>query len=236
MAKILVAIPMRRDLNPTLIERCTSALGLLEDANPDHHLSSRLDSRDVEPLPADSTPWSKVARARNRMLADLHSGDREIGAYDYILWIDADVVDYPADLPSRLIAVNPEGVTAPMVFVEGSAPPRFYDWAAFIAKGTDQVASANPKSIVGRNLQHDLPYWPKEPSTVNVEMDCVGTITMVPTWIYTEAGARYEDHPAFTDHYSICAQCRAWGKKVIVCRDVVAWHADLSKYEGEKWH
>ena len=119
-----------------------------------------------------------------------------------------------------------------MVFVEGSN--RFYDYTAFIQQGRSHMSPDDGSLIPSRNLNHDAPYWPDAPDSINVPMDCVGTITLVPTWIYLQ-GARYEDHPAFTDHYSICKACRDAGKNVVVCRDLIAQHADLPKY-GEQWH
>jgi hypothetical protein len=169
--------------------------------------------------------------------------------WDYLLWVDADVVDYPLDLPTRLIDSNPTGVSAPMVLIEGRKD--FYDWAAFVMKGKDTIKPTNRHRVWGRNIQHEPPYWNEcdshtedgppeaakpqwyEPKERVVEMDCVGTIVMVPTRIY--AHAQYEDHPAFTDHHPICKAARDLGLKVTVDRGTVAYHADLPKW-GEQWH
>ena len=40
--------------------------------------------------------------------------------HEYVLWLDADVVRYPADLVKRLYETNPTGVSAPLVVIEGS--------------------------------------------------------------------------------------------------------------------
>ena len=45
----------------------------------------------------DRRPLSKVARLRNIML-DIVADER----YDYVLWLDSDLVDYPPDLPTRV--------------------------------------------------------------------------------------------------------------------------------------
>jgi hypothetical protein len=227
MSRILVCIPIKPGINPVLRRKCEFSAVQMSAANREHRIEVRFDSRPVEKLATDARPWSRVARARNRLLESV-----DLSAWDHLLWIDADVVSYPADLPTRLLKANPEGVTAPMVLVEGGK--QFYDWAAFVEKGCDTIQPESRERIHPRNLRHEPPYWSHAPAETNVEMDCVGTITMVPTWIY-KLGIRYEDHPAFTDHYPICKTCRDAGRKVVVCRDVIAQHADLPKY-GEEWH
>jgi len=203
-----------------------------------------LDYFPIPGLNTDSTPWSRVARARNAMLERIN-----LKSYDHLLWIDADVVNYPADMPMRLLEANPDGVSAPMVLIQGS--DQFYDWAAFVMQGKSRIMPTSRKRVWGRNLAHQPPYWhlheppqvendrSARPAWMNlpdrlVEMDCVGTITMVPAWIYLD-GVRYEDHPAFTDHFPICAHCIKMGKRVVVVRDIIAKHADLPKF-GESWH
>jgi hypothetical protein len=46
---------------------------------------------------------------------------------------------------------------------------------------------------------------------------------------------QYEDHPFYTDHYTICIACISNGYKVLVDTGSVAYHADLPLY-GESWH
>ena len=40
--------------------------------------------------------------------------------HEHVLWLDADVVRYPADLVSQLHKANPGGVSAPLVLIEDS--------------------------------------------------------------------------------------------------------------------
>jgi hypothetical protein len=79
------------------------------------------------------------------------------GLHEYVLWVDADVVEYPPNLVTLLHQANPEGVTAPTVLIEDSNSEdyhsrcrggvcggkaqkerhfQFYDRAAFIVAGT----------------------------------------------------------------------------------------------------
>jgi hypothetical protein len=155
----------------------------------------------------------------------------DVNHYDYLLWIDADIIDFPLDMPSRLIEGNPTGISAPMVLIEGSNT--FYDYTAFVIKGQDHIEPRSRNCIHGRNLKPQSPYWINVPTETVVELDCVGTITLVPSWVYKFA--RYEDHPAFTDHYPLCKAVRDAGLKVTVDRSLLAYHANLPAY-GESWH
>jgi len=227
MKSVLAIIPIKPQMNPQLkwmaMERAYAMVG----ENPALDMGIFIDARAEPSQPGDCRVWSKVARVRNKVL-----GSIDLAKWDYLLWIDADIIEYPPDLPARLIEANPEGMTAPIVLVEESN--RFYDWAAFIIAGKDSVRPADRSRIVGRNLQHEPPYWPEEPKEELVEMACVGAVTMVPTWVYRQ-GVTYLDHPAFTDHYPIARFVRDCGKRVICHRGVKVAHAELPRY-GEAWH
>lgn len=201
----------------------------LAAANSDLEIAVHLDYAREPSRPEDKTPWAKVGRIRNRVL-DRVAWEK----FNYLLWIDADVVEYPADMPTRLLNCNPDGISAPMVYVEdGTWKGRFYDTCGFIIKGKSHIEPDRLPQILGRNLCHDAPYWPAEPTDVLMEMDCVGTITLVPSVLYRHA--RYEDHPAFTDHFSICQAASHLGMRTVVNRNISAFHAELPKY-GEPWH
>jgi len=245
MSKILTCIPVKPGMNPGLMAKCLSLAGSMPSFNPVHSMATYYDHTPIARELSDHTPWSRVCRARNMILDRI-----KLDQWDYLLWVDADVVDYPMDMPTRLIAGNPGGVSAPMVLIEGRK--EFYDWAAFVMKGKDTVKPTNRHRVWGRNLQHEVPYWNEcdahteddppslakpfwyQPKETVVEMDCVGTITMVPSILY-QHGARYEDHPAFTDHHPICKYARSQNLKVTVDRSIIAHHADLPKW-GEAWH
>lgn len=226
VSSILVAVPIRPSLPAALSQLARELAWAMVPANPDHALTLHFDFEPIERVPGETTPWAKVARVRNRML------DRvDFRRWDYVLWIDADVMAYPHDMPTRLIAANPEGITSPLVFIEGSEI--LYDWAACIYKGKDGIEPDNREYLPGRNIATLPPYWLESDVAEFVEMDCVGTVTMVPAKLYN--WIRYEDHPAFTDHYSICRAARSCGRKVGILRTCTALHADLPKY-GEPFH
>ena len=62
-----------------------------------------------------------MARLRNRLLERFLRPE-----HSYALWLDGGAVDYPADLVARLHAANPDGITAPLVLLEGSDTAKFH--------------------------------------------------------------------------------------------------------------
>lgn len=230
--RILVCIPTKPTLCPILKAKAHELSSRLPDANPDHDITIMHDYRKIESLPTDYTPWSKVTRARQLLLDSI-----DCFKFDYLLWPDADLVDYPTDLPSRLIKANPKGIAAPMVFIEGH-PERFYDWAAFVMEGKDHIEPGTNRNFIGRNLQHEPPHWPKEPESRIVPMDCAGTCVLVHSDIII--GHQFVDSPSGTDWLTLCQKARKiYGSSgVVVDRDTVVYHADLGsgKYLGEDWH
>ena len=238
VVKILVLIPTKPTLCQALRSRSIELSARMQGANPDHELTIIHDYRKVESLPTDKTAWARVTRARQALLDSI-----DVLRWDYVLWIDADVVEYPADMPSRLILANPDGIAAPMVFIEGQEA-RLYDWAAFIQDGRSHIEPNNPAQIKGRNLSHDAPYWDEPPPDRTfghmgiMPMDCVGTIVMVQSRIL--AGHVFDDHPVFTDWFTLCKKARKihGPRGVVVDRGISALHADLGsgKYENEQWH
>lgn len=185
-----------------------------------------LDTTSEPSEPTDNLPWTKVARVRNKILDQCLQC-----SYTHFLWVDADVIVLPTGLVDTLLSHNPHGVAAPMVLIEGSQ--QHYDGSAYIQRHTSHIAPGNRQcNYHGRNFDQFPPYVPNQPEVL--EVDCVGTITLVNTAIY-ESGARYENHPTFTDHFPICERSWVLGRPVTVSRDLIARHADLPKY-GLSWH
>lgn len=211
MSKICVVIPFKPSLHGILRARAFTLASALPKFNPDHEFTLIFDAQHEPPQLSDSTAWSKVCRVRNRVVDTLFG---ESCDFSHILWIDADVVQYPMDMPTKLIEVNPNGVTSPLVLTEDMGN-WFYDTAA-------------------TGLKHEPPYWPVEPTTELADVDCTGTIVMMPAHYYFR-GIRHEDHPTRTDWWPICQFALEREHRVCIHRGVVARHANLPKY-GEPWH
>jgi hypothetical protein len=232
--RVLITIPARIDLHPVLKQRCFELALAMVSGNPGLELGLFFDWTSMSKQSDDKYHGSRIARIRNRIVDSI-----DLNLWDFFFWVDADVVQYPANMPSALLEANPTGVSAPLVLIE-EMDNRFYDVAAFVIQGRDGIDPGNRTFTLGRNLSHDPPYWwppavmPKVGDSVAVPMDCVGTITMVPTVLYRK-GVRYVDHPAFTEHYPICKAARDAGLPVTAHVNVIAYHACLPKY-GEEWH
>jgi hypothetical protein len=204
LANILALVPIKECLPPALRERALELLNRLEVqacAIGDHRVEThaRMCAAD-----GDEQPYSAHAQVRNKMLDWCLTDD-----HTHVLWIDADVVDYPANLASLLIERDSEGIIAPVPLIEGS--DRFYDVYGFV-------------KMDGSRVEKPYPPYP------NGEMMSVGTCYMAPASLY-HAGARYATTPGHTEHYSVCRKAARVG----VTSDVVVYHANLPTW-GLKWN
>lgn len=254
--KVLLHIAYLENQEPHLVQKMLEHAYSLQEHNPLLDISIYFENDRVDREPADYTPWSRVKRIRNIML-----NNTNIDEYDYIYVIDSDVVSYPYDFVSRAIGLNPTGITAPVMLIENSTT--FYDWCGYQQKDRTSINSeyANQilnKSCSKRNFNLNPPYVNDENRMV--EIDCVGCTYVVPTYAFKNGYGnlqnellkvfdlanvdnhkikdnivQYEDHPTFTDHYTVCTALRANGGKVYMDRGSVAYHADLPMY-GEAWH
>ena len=212
---VLALIPLKADMHPDLKRRALELAGRMPAANPSLQIITVFDWRRLPKEPKDSTPWSKVTRVRNTLLDCF-----KLSAFTHVLWIDADLVEYPADMPTRLLQTNAHGISSLPVFIEDKEN-EFYDTAGFV--GLDEkhweVFSPHHEDMAGREV---------------VEVSCVGCVYSAPSWLY-QSGVRHTDHPTNTDHWSICQAARKAGRSVTVDLRMRALHANLPKY-GESWH
>ena len=169
--------------------------------------------------------------------------DRHLRDERWVFWVDADLVDYPAQLIDELIHRAEGGIAAPLVIMEGDAssppsgrgfgPGRFYDIAGFVEQG--------------RWARFTPPFF-DQPGPV-FELDSVGCCYLVNADLYRH-GARHElDHasatfiaenraweedaicqnqrgPAnsFSDHCSVCQFARKSQLPVRAFADLIAYH------------
>ena len=215
-----------------------------------------LDNDRVGKESGDYTPWSRVKRIRNLMI-----NKYDIKKYDYLYIIDSDIIYYPHNFLLRAIGLNPQGITAPMALIENSVV--FYDWCGYQKKnGTSLYGPYRScfmnKSCQERNFQLSPPYV--HDLSRLVEIDSVGCTYVVPAITFSQTYGsmkqelldsfriakvgnhkinedivQYEDHPTFTDHFTVCAAVRANGNRILMDRGSPAYHADLPLH-GEGWH
>lgn len=255
--RVLLHIAYLENQEEYLLQKMLEHANAVVTQNPLLDIDIYFENDRVGKQKTDYTPWSRVKRIRNLMLHRTNLDD-----YDYIYVIDSDIVWYPYDFVSRAVGLNPKGITAPLALIENSNV--FYDWCGYQKKDHTSIRSNYKQYILNkscpqRNLALDPPYIYDESRLV--ELDCVGCTYVVPTSVfkgkYVEPHKsellqvfsfanvknhkikddiiQYEDHPTFTDHYTICTALRSQGGKVLLDRGSTAYHADLPIY-GEEWH
>lgn len=202
--KVLVAIPYKKSLNPVLRARMNVLSTRLSVNNPGYIVELCRFENDTKGIPGD--PFSAHAKARNKLI------DQHLTDHDLVMWIDADLVDYP----SNLITLLDNGcVAAPIILIEGTK--QFYDTYGYREHGKE-VGSYQP-------------YF--ESTGKLVDLDAVGCAYLIPASVYKNH--RYETTPGQTEHYSIMQAAQSEGLRVVCNTEVTVFHADLPQY-GESWH
>lgn len=256
--RVLILIAYLETEAHHIIQRMLFNLERVKECNPALQIDTLLDNERIPKAQSDRTPWSRVAKIRNKMMDKVNWDN-----YDYFMWIDSDIVYYPADFPSTAIALNPDGITAPLVLIEQST--RFYDWCGFQRHNCTSLKHPSlgkrfrERYVSGRNIGLNPPYV--EGAKRLVPMDCVGCMYLCPVRVIHPATAtygrhleelldrfhranvanelasrvRYEDDVSHTDHFTICRAANAAECQIVVDRGSVAYHADLPRH-GEKWH
>jgi len=195
----------------------------LPAANPGWDIQVLTVDGTQEPLPGDRK-FSRHARARNAAIETFVTAPNA-EPYDYVLWLDSDLVQYDADFPSRAHAANPGGITAPTILVD-KMPGRFYDTAGFV-------------DLSGQWSRHETPWLNGRPQpgadgSPIVELASVGCMYLAPASVY-RGGARYAHGEGFTEHLPFCTAARSRGVRVCCLPRSTAHHAYLPDY-GERWH
>jgi hypothetical protein len=216
----LILIPIRPDLHPALRKQ---ALHLATALQGDADLV--LDDR-----PWDVSvdwPWPERIEAQARLRqAVVETALRP--HHTAVLWVDADVIEYPATLLQSLEALGPENIGAPAVLLDRWGE-RFYDIGGFLERREGALAFARMA----------VP-WFDQPGPV-VELESVGCVYRVPADIYRE-GATHEvvrdaasPLGAWSDHFSVCQAALEMGRRVRADISVKAVHAWLPDF-GEGLH
>jgi hypothetical protein len=156
----------------------------------------------------------------NRFLAEQHG---------YVLWLDVDVIDAPADLIERLMAVSlahERAIVAPMVWME-----RVKEGAVNLENGGWFYDTGGFVDLNGQTAD----FFSGPPGADSpVALKSVGTVYLAPAELYRR-GLRYRPVGNEVEHLSFCRDAAAAGTKVLACRDISVTHAYLPKY-GDVWH
>jgi hypothetical protein len=205
---ILVLQPIRPSNPPALRARADALLARLEGANVGMAFDICQDDAAV-PVPPHPSKYMRHATVRNYML------DRYLcPEHTHVLWIDSDLIDYPAELPMLLMEVNPEGITAPFAMLD-RCQNRFYDIGGFIEKG------------------NRARMWPPhfDQQGAVIELDSVGCCYLVPSALYWD-GVRYSPPPTdyYVEHWSVMQAAKRRGYRIVALPGVQVTHAWLPDY------
>lgn len=190
----------------SLAEAASQLLNRLPAANPGLTLEIVRDSTALE-VPPHPSKYIRHAMIRNHML-DTYLRDH----HDVVLWIDSDLVDYPAEIPTLLVDAGP--IAAPYVYLDRCLP-RFYDIGGFIEHG--------------KRFAMYPPYCSQEGPVV--QLDSVGSLYTFPAALY-RAGLRYSSPTAdyYVEHLSVMEAARAQGVPVVALSEIKVLHAYLPEY------
>ena len=205
---ILVLQPVRPSNPPALRVIADALLGRLIAANGGMKLTVCQDDSAI-PIPPHPSRYMRHATVRNYML------DRYLRPeHTHVLWIDSDLIDYPAELPSLLMEANPEGITAPFAMLD-KWPSRFYDIGGFIEQG-------NRARMWPPHFEQDGPV---------IDLDSVGCCYLAPAQLYRD-GVRYQPPASdyYVEHWSVMQAAKRRGYRICALRDVRAIHAWLPDY------
>jgi len=156
--------------------------------------------------------FSANARARNQVIDTCLKAE-----HTHVLWIDSDMIRYPADLATRLLEIDTNAIVAPACTLD-KHHQRFYDILGFVEDGR------------GFNMQQP---WCTQPGPI-VELDSVGCVYIAPAAIY-RAGARYANVEGYTEHMAVMREAAAQGIRICADLSIEAVHAWLPDY-GEQVH
>ena len=140
---VLVALPYSADMLCDLQVLMFTNLKSLECANEGFNLHLGLYDKpyqnDMDARKTKKSGRGVLATLRNALLQEYLRPEHE-----YVLWLDADVVEYPPDLVGQLHGLNPGGVSAPLVLIEDSDTERFHSPAPSHAPPSTSWASRKP--------------------------------------------------------------------------------------------
>ena len=238
---VLVLTPVNPTLDPAVIRRARELA--------ERTISGMRGCRIVYDDTGEAPPRGSTFPHRLAAMTPLRQAmiDRHLRDERWVFWVDADLVEYPANLVEELISRAEGGIAAPLVLMEGDVsepaypagfgPGRFYDIAGFIEHG--------------RWARFTQPYF-DQPGPV-YRLDSVGCCYLVNADLY-RWGATHEldyaskafiaencDWPddaitqnqsgpanSFTDHYSVCEFARKVGLPVQAFADLIAYHQKSS--------
>ena len=212
---ILAAIPVKKSLNEALRARMAIQADALAKQN-----GITVAIHENEPVVEAIRGRADYVLKRSMNLCHARNSLLDIylkPEHEFVMWIDADIVDYPEDLALRLLREVSDGVIAPMILIEGT--DRYYDTYTHIdLKGTPARA-ATPYFDVDDDL---------------IPMSCVGGCYLMPAEVHRAMHYTPSGGPGM-EHLTLMRVAKKMGFDIFVTRRVKVYHADLPKW-GEIYH
>lgn len=205
MNRILICTPYRAATDPRLLMRWRSNAEALATERPGvtHMLLC-----DMDGVRSGDGRYAAHARARNALLSSI-----DLGSYDYLYWVDVDIITWPDGLLDWALTHNPDGVSAPAVVLHRYVD-RFFDIWGFLERG---------------HPTRPYPPWFDQAGPI-VELTSVGCCYVIPAQIYRD-GARYQHTPGeATEHLTVMQAAREQGRAIRANLDLRAIHAYLPDY------
>lgn len=212
---VLVAIPLKKSLNEKLRERMNYLSGQLNKQT-----GMKVVIYENEPIVEEIQGRAdyvfkrsmNLCHARNLLLEKYLKPEHR-----YVLWIDADIVDYPPDLAYLLFEKAEKGIVAPMILIEGTE--EYYDTYTHIDYRGNSAKWYKPYFDINHNL---------------IPMSCVGGCYLIPARIHRAAKYTPYGGPGM-EHLNLMKKAMKMGFPIYVSRQVVVYHAQLPKW-GEAYH
>jgi glycosyltransferase involved in cell wall biosynthesis len=150
------------------------------------------------------------------------------GDTDYIMLVDADILEVPDNMPLTLIenmAKYKADIIAPYVLIEGTN--KFYD--TYVFRTTDK-----------KLFRSEPPYTPNNYNTP-FEVSSVGTCMLFKAGVFMKVITENREYrkmrhkQSYYGYLCVCATARRLGYRIFADPTVIITHADLPKY-GYGWH
>lgn len=243
--RVLVLQPIRPDHPPALRARADALLAQLESANPGMSFDIRQDDAKLE-IPEHPSLYMKHATVRNYML-DAYLRDDHAA----VLWVDSDLVEYDADLPTqlnqaaeRLRKICPQCKADITVDLYPGARDcaecghAWMDVGAIVAPlALLSETSGYPERFYdiggfienGNRARMQPPYFDQQGEVI--ELDSVGCCYLAPAQLYRD-GVRYAPPPTdyYVEHWSVMRQAAKRGYRVACLTTARVVHAWLPDY------
>lgn len=212
---LLLPMPIKPGMSPDIrkqMERCLKPLVKASGAE------LVIDECPFPKIPGENF-YANVAKARNHIiqenLRDEHTD---------VLWVDADLVEFPPDLYEKLRAVSATAIVAPLCLIENTDPRMFYDIAGFRERMKEPMTP------------HYEPWFDSYGPVI--DMLAVGACVVIPAEVHRrfwfEAQSPTDPYNN-TDWYALMEKARNAGYRVLCDTRTIVYHAKLPDY-GEEWH